>query len=52
PGTPRETRVVGNLFEFTLTAPITIHQMAWNAGISEKSSMGFGMIEIIEERHY
>lgn len=46
PGTPRETRVVGNLFEFTLTAPITIHQMAWNAGISEKSSMGFGWCEM------
>jgi len=48
PGTPRETRVIGNLFEFTLTAPATIHQMAWNAGISEKSSMGFGWCEIVE----
>jgi len=37
---------LGNLFEFTLTAPITIHQMAWNAGISEKSSMGFGWCEM------
>jgi len=42
---------VGNLFEFTLTAPITIHQMAWNAGISEKSSMGFGMIETTKENN-
>jgi CRISPR-associated endoribonuclease Cas6 len=51
PGTPRETRVVGNLFEFTLTAPISIHQMAWNAGISEKSSMGFGMVEVKKENN-
>lgn len=46
PNTPQQTRVVGNLFSFELTAPVEIHKMIWNAGISEKSSNGFGWIEI------
>ena len=46
PETPQETRVVGNLFDFTLTAPIDIHKMIWNAGVSEKSSSGFGWVEV------
>ena len=45
PGTREETRVVGNLFDFELTAPVEIHQMIWNAGVSEKSSSGFGWVE-------
>lgn len=45
-GTPQETRIVGNIFKFKLTAPIAIHQMIWNSGISEKSSSGFGWVEI------
>ncbi len=48
-GTPEETRVVGNLFDFTLTAPVEVHQMIWNAGVSEKSSSGFGWVERIEK---
>lgn len=46
PETPQETRIVGNLFDFTLTAPIEIHKMIWNAGVSEKSSSGFGWVEM------
>jgi CRISPR-associated endoribonuclease Cas6 len=46
-GQKTETRVVGNLFDFELTAPIEIHTMIWNAGVSEKSSSGFGWIEIM-----
>jgi len=46
PGTREETRVVGNLFDFQLTAPVALHQMIWNAGASEKSSSGFGWVEI------
>ena len=42
PGTKEESRVVGNLFSFELTAPIEVHRMIWDAGISEKSSEGFG----------
>lgn len=45
PGTPEQTRVIGNLFNFELTAPLEIHQMLWNAGVSEKSSSGFGWCE-------
>ena len=29
-----------------LTALVEIHKMIWNAGVSEKSSSGFGWIEI------
>ena len=42
PGTSEESRVVGNLFDFELTAPVEVHRMIWNAGVSEKSSSGFG----------
>ena len=49
PGTREQSRIIGNLFDFELTAPVEIHQMVWNAGISEKSSNGFGWIERIEE---
>jgi CRISPR-associated endoribonuclease Cas6 len=45
PGTNEETRVVGNLFDFELNAPIEVHKMIWNAGVSEKSSSGFGWME-------
>lgn len=45
-GSPEQTRVVGNLFNFRLTAPLEIHQMLWNAGVSEKSSSGFGWCEM------
>jgi CRISPR-associated endoribonuclease Cas6 len=45
PGTKEETRVVGNLFDFELTAPVEVHKMIWSAGVSEKSSSGFGWIE-------
>ncbi len=46
PGTPEESRIVGNLFDFELTAPEEIHRMIWGAGVSEKSSAGFGWVEI------
>ncbi len=45
PGTKNESRIVGNLFEFKLTATTAVHQMIWNAGICEKSSSGFGWVE-------
>ncbi len=45
-GSPQETRVVGNLFDFELTASTQVHQMIWNAGVSEKSSSGFGWLEV------
>nr|WP_320120631.1 CRISPR-associated endoribonuclease Cas6 [uncultured Marinifilum sp.] len=45
PGTREQSRIVGNLFEFDLTAPLEVQQMVWNAGVSEKSSSGFGWLE-------
>ncbi len=45
PGTKQESRIVGNLCEFKLIAPIEVHQMIWNTGICEKSSSGFGWVE-------
>jgi len=46
PGTKEQSRVVGNLFEFEMIAPIEVHIMIWNAGVSEKSSSGFGWVDM------
>ena len=46
PGGKNETRVVGVLCDFILTAPVEIQKMIWNAGLCEKSSLGFGWVEI------
>lgn len=48
PHTPQQTRVVGSLFDLQLSAPLEVHWMIWNAGISEKSSNGFGWLEEIK----
>jgi len=48
PGTKEQSRIIGNLFEFELTAPLEVHEMIWNAGCSEKSSSGFGWLDKIE----
>ncbi len=48
PGTREQSRIVGNLFEFELKAPVEVHQMIWSAGCSEKSSNGFGWLDKIE----
>jgi len=46
PDTKEESRVIGNLFEFELNAPVEVHQMIYGAGISEKSATGFGWVEV------
>lgn len=48
PGTIEESRIVGNIFDFELTAPTAVHEMIWGAGVSEKSSSGFGWMEELE----
>ncbi|MFA7141247.1 MAG: CRISPR-associated endoribonuclease Cas6 [Proteiniphilum sp.] len=48
PGTREESRVIGNLFDFELSAPVEVHRMIWNAGVSEKSSSGFGWVELFK----
>lgn len=45
PGSRAESRVIGNLFDFELSAPVDVHRMIWNAGVSEKSSSGFGWVD-------
>lgn len=45
PGTREESKVIGSLFSFQLTAPLELHQMIFGAGVSEKSSSGFGWVE-------
>jgi len=46
-GLKGQTHVVGNIFDFSLTAPVEVHKMIWSAGISEKSSSGFGWVETV-----
>ncbi len=43
--TPRQTRVRGYLYDFELAAPAALLQFAYEAGIGEKNSMGFGCVE-------
>ncbi len=52
PGTPQQTRVIGSIFGFELAAPAEIHKMIWGAGISEKSSGGFGWVEVGVRKQY
>jgi CRISPR-associated endoribonuclease Cas6 len=45
PFTREESRVRGFLYEFSLTAPIEVHQLILATGFGEKNSMGFGWVE-------
>lgn len=44
-GTPQETRVRGYRFHFKIDLPEELMQIAYESGLGEKGSMGFGMIE-------
>ena len=44
-GTPDETRVRGYRFHFKIDLPEDLMQIAYESGLGEKGSMGFGMIE-------
>lgn len=44
-GTPNETRVRGYRFSFRLSVPQPLMTIAYESGLGEKGSMGFGMIE-------
>lgn len=46
-GTPQETRVRGYFFRFKLSAPECLLQIAYDGGIGEECSQGFGCIEKI-----
>lgn len=43
-GTPQETKVRGYLCDFKLNAPIELMQIAYDGGIGEQCSQGFGFI--------
>lgn len=44
-GTPNETRVRGYRYQFKLDLPEELMLIAYESGLGEKGSMGFGMIE-------
>lgn len=44
-GTPQQTKVRGFLCQFSLFTVPELMNIAYNAGVGEKNSMGFGMIE-------
>ncbi len=44
-GTPNETRVRGYRFHFKIDLPEELMRIAYEGGLGEKGSMGFGMIE-------
>lgn len=46
--TPHHTQVIGYLYDFELTAPPEVQEMAYYAGFGEKNSLGFGMCEKIK----
>lgn len=45
-GTPNETRVRGYRFRFKIDLPEELMQIAYESGLGEKGSMGFGMIDV------
>lgn len=45
-GTPNETKVRGFLFNFEMEAPIEFMEIAYEGGIGEQCSQGFGFIRI------
>lgn len=50
PDSDKPVKVIGSRFSFWLDAPTEVHQMIWNAGISEKSAMGCGWLEVVSKR--
>jgi CRISPR-associated endoribonuclease Cas6 len=48
PDTGEQTRVRGFVYDFELTAPVEIHEMAYSAGFGEKNATGFGWAEVLK----
>lgn len=44
-GTPKQTQVIGYSYRFKLEAPRELLKFAWDAGIGEKGSLGFGCVD-------
>lgn len=47
-GTPAQTRVRGFMCRFKMSAPEELMKTMYSAGIGEKGSMGFGMVEALK----
>lgn len=47
-GSPKGSRVRGFRYKFQIALPEPLMQIAWESGLGEKGSMGFGMIEKVE----
>lgn len=44
-GTPQQTRVRGFMCRFRMTVPLELMKVAYDAGVAEKGSTGFGMVK-------
>ena len=44
--TPMQNKIIGYTFDFALTAPFAIQQLAYYAGLGEDNSMGFGFLAV------
>lgn len=47
--TPQQTRVRGFMCRFRMTAPLELMKVAYDAGVGEKGSTGFGMVKSRQE---
>ena len=52
PGTKQQSKIRGYVYDFEMTASPEIHKLILNAGLGEKNSMGFGWVEVINERSF
>lgn len=46
--TPNESKVIGFMYKFRLTAHPILHKLLYNTGFGDKISLGFGCVEVIK----
>lgn len=44
--TPEQTKMIGYLFHFELTAPVELHEIGYASGFGQENSMGMGCVEV------
>jgi len=49
-GRPDQTNVKGFLAPFTLSGSVELMRTAWEAGLGDKCSMGFGCVGVVESK--
>ncbi len=49
-GTPMESKLIGYLFDFMLTGAPELIRLGYYTGFGEKNSMGFGCVEVVDEK--